>query len=51
MSKNIALDATHDDARMRTDPTAGVYSLTTFYVSRALHGRGLGGAAMDAIER
>lgn len=33
------------------DPSRGIFYISTFYVSRALQGGGLGRAAMDAIEK
>jgi hypothetical protein len=42
---HISLDVDHEDAS-RSD----VYQISTFYVSTALQGCGIGGAAMDAVE-
>jgi hypothetical protein len=33
-----------------TDPVPGLYFISTFYISAALQGTGLGRAAMDAVE-
>lgn len=34
----------------QADTTQGLYCITTLYISRAIHGGGLGRAALDAIE-
>jgi hypothetical protein len=47
---HISLDFYNDDSSL-ADPSKGIYYISTFYVSRALQGGGLGRAAMDAIEK
>jgi GNAT superfamily N-acetyltransferase len=47
---HISLDFYNEDPSL-ADPSKGIYYISTFYVSRALQGGGLGRAAMDAIER
>lgn len=47
---HISLDFYNEDPSL-ADPSEGIYYISTFYVSRALQGGGLGRAAMDAIER
>ncbi|KAK8050714.1 hypothetical protein PG994_012444 [Apiospora phragmitis] len=48
---HISLDGWHADPSLGTSAAAGVYSLTTFYVSRAMQGVGIGGAAVAECER
>lgn len=47
---HISLDFYNPDPSL-ADPSKGIFYISTFYVSRALQGIGLGRAAMDAIER
>jgi len=47
---HISLDFYNPDSSL-ADPSKGIFYISTFYVSRALQGGGLGRAAMDAIER
>ncbi len=47
---HISLDFYNEDPSL-ADPSKGIYYISTFYVSRALQGGGLGRAAMDAIEK
>ncbi len=46
---HISLDSESPN-QDQADASKGLYCITTFYVSRAIHGCGLGRAAMDAIE-
>ncbi|KAJ8104396.1 hypothetical protein POJ06DRAFT_244403 [Lipomyces tetrasporus] len=46
---HISLDSENPDPSL-ADPSQGLYCITTFYISRALQGTGLGRAAMDAVE-
>ncbi|KAK8126583.1 Acyl-CoA N-acyltransferases (Nat) [Apiospora kogelbergensis] len=48
---HISLDGWHADPSLHTSAADGVYSLTTFYVSRAMQGVGIGGAAVAECER
>jgi len=47
---HISLDFYNPDPSL-ADPSKGIFYISTFYISRALQGGGLGRAAMDAIER
>lgn len=47
---HISLDAWTEDERLDTSPAKGIYSLTTFYISKVLQGTGLGGAALRMCE-
>jgi GNAT superfamily N-acetyltransferase len=47
---HIALASESED-ELVASAARGVYRISTFYVSRALQGGGLGRAAMDAVER
>jgi hypothetical protein len=47
---HISLDFYNEDPSL-ADPSQGIFYISSFYVSRALQGGGLGRAAMDAIER
>ena len=47
---HISLDFYNEDPSL-ADPSKGIYYISTFYVSRALQGGGLGRAAMDATKR
>ncbi|ORY68285.1 uncharacterized protein BCR38DRAFT_471884 [Pseudomassariella vexata] len=47
---HISLDSWSPYDSLQTSPSNGVYSLTTFYVSKALQYGGIGGAAMTACE-
>jgi GNAT superfamily N-acetyltransferase len=47
---HISLDFYNPDPSL-ADPSKGIFYISTFYVSRALQGGGLGRAAMDAIEQ
>jgi GNAT superfamily N-acetyltransferase len=46
---HISLDFYHPDQSL-ADPTKGIFYISTFYVSHALQGGGIGRAAMDAVE-
>ncbi|KAK9365111.1 hypothetical protein V1509DRAFT_612861 [Lipomyces kononenkoae] len=46
---HISLDSENPDPSL-ADPSQGLYCISTFYISRALQGVGLGRAAMDAVE-
>jgi GNAT superfamily N-acetyltransferase len=46
---HISLDSYCADPEL-ADPKRGIYYVSTLYISHALQGRGLGRAAMDAIE-
>ncbi|KAJ8099551.1 hypothetical protein POJ06DRAFT_112595 [Lipomyces tetrasporus] len=46
---HISLDSENAD-RSLADRSQGLYCISTFYISRALQGNGLGRAAMDAVE-
>ncbi|KAK8055612.1 hypothetical protein PG993_000839 [Apiospora rasikravindrae] len=48
---HISLDGWHADPSLHTSAANGVYSLTTFYVSQAMQGVGIGGAAVAECER
>ncbi|KAK7989886.1 hypothetical protein PG989_010201 [Apiospora arundinis] len=48
---HISLDGWHADPSLQTSAADGVYSLTTFYVSKAMQGVGIGGAAVAECER
>ncbi|KAK8083809.1 hypothetical protein PG996_002590 [Apiospora saccharicola] len=48
---HISLDGWHHDPSLQTSAADGVYSLTTFYVSGAMQGVGIGGAAVTECER
>ncbi|KAK7941321.1 Acyl-CoA N-acyltransferases (Nat) [Apiospora aurea] len=48
---HISLDGWHADPSLCTSAADGVYSLTTFYVSKAMQGVGIGGAAVAECER
>ena len=47
---HISLDFYNPDSSL-ADPSKGIFYISTFYISRALQGGGLGRAAMDAIEK
>ena len=49
---HISLDAgTSDASELGINlPSEGVFGISTFFVTRALQGKGIGRAAMDAIE-
>jgi GNAT superfamily N-acetyltransferase len=46
---HISLDSESPEPGL-CDPSQGIYAITSFYISRALQGGGLGRAAMDAVE-
>ena len=46
---HISLDAESPNPD-QADASKGLYCITTFYISRAIQGGGLGRAAMDTIE-
>ncbi|KAI1420664.1 hypothetical protein F5Y12DRAFT_105189 [Xylaria sp. FL1777] len=48
---HIALDSVTPHAELETSLSNGILSLMNFYISNALQGRGLGGAAMDYCEK
>lgn len=48
---HISLDGWHADPSLQTSAADGVFSLTTFYVSGAMQGVGIGGAAVAECER
>ncbi|KAI1248406.1 hypothetical protein MGN70_009604 [Eutypa lata] len=47
---HISLDAWTGDEKLDTSPAKGIYSLTTFYISKVLQGAGLGGTALRMCE-
>lgn len=46
---HISLDAESPNPD-QADPSKGLYCISSFYISRAIQGGGIGRAAMDAIE-
>ncbi|KAK9235729.1 hypothetical protein V1525DRAFT_409194 [Lipomyces kononenkoae] len=46
---HISLDSENADPSL-ADPSQDLYCISTFYISKALQGNGLGRAAMDAVE-
>ena len=46
---HISLDA-ESSCPDQADASKGIYCVTTLYISRAIHGGGLGRAAMDTVE-
>ncbi|KAI1811802.1 hypothetical protein GGS20DRAFT_561185 [Poronia punctata] len=48
---HIALDAVTGDSGLLTSLSEGILSLSKFYISTALQNAGLGGAAMNALEK
>ncbi|KAK7923446.1 hypothetical protein PG985_007517 [Apiospora marii] len=48
---HISLDGWHHDPSLQTSAADGIFSLTTFYVSGAMQGVGIGGAAVAECER
>ena len=47
---HISLDSKNEDPD-EADPSRGIYRISNLYISTALRSAGLGGAALDAIER
>jgi hypothetical protein len=48
---HVCIEASNDDPLLQTSPANGIYSMSAFYVSRALQGSGLGTLALEAFER